>query len=379
MKKKKALIAVNYIGFVHFLWDDIDILKRMGYDVTLVGDNSRDETDTLKILSNKDVAFIDVRLDGKSPLSKNNLKAFFRYCKILRKVRFDLIHCHTPIVGFFMRIAAKGYRKHGTKVIYTTHGLAYTHLSSKKEYLKYHTIESLASIFCDAIITINIEDYNNICMLHCKKVYHINGVGVDTEKYENIEIDKPKYREQLGIPNDKIMILSVGELSVRKNHIVIVDAISMLADKEKYVYAICGRRMTGSGTEELIKKTASEKGVDVKFLGFRHDIPQVVHCADIGAIPSIREGLGLSGIETLSAGVPMVGSDVQGIREYIINGKTGFLCNPFAPSSFAVAITKLSDNAFRSSLKENCVEVVKKFDRKISVTQRERIYKEILL
>lgn len=119
--------------------------------------------------------------------------------------------------------------------------------------------------------------------------------------------------------------------------------------------------------------------MNVKFLGFRDDIPNIVHCADIGAIPSIREGLGLSGIETLSAGVPMIGSDVQGIREYIINGKTGFLCEPFDSKAFAEAIDKLSDKEYRASLRTNCLEIVKKFDKKISVAQREKIYKEILL
>lgn len=377
--KKKALIAVNFIGFTHFLWDDIDILNKMGYTITLIGDNDKNEINTLNILKEKHVKFINVKIDSKSPISKNNINAYKSYKKILNNEHFDLIHCHTPIVGLFVRIAAIKYRRQGTKIIYTTHGLAYTHLSSKKEFIIYHTIESFASRFCDAIITINLEDYNNARKLHCKKVYHINGVGVDVGKYENVCIDRKMYREQIGIPYDKIMILSIGELSTRKNHVVIVDAISKLKNKDNYVFAICGRRMTGSGTGDLIQKMAEEKGVNVKFLGFRDDIPNIVHCADIGAIPSIREGLGLSGIETLSAGVPMVGSDVQGIREYIINGKTGFLCEPFDSKAFAEAINKLSDKEYRASLRTNCLEIVKKFDKKISVAQREKIYKEILL
>ena len=378
MNSKRALIAVNFVGFVHFLWDDIDILKEMGYDVFLVGDNEKNETETLKILESKGVTFYDIRIDSKSPISKNNVKAYYRYKEILRDGHFDLIHCHTPIVGLYMRMAAIKYRRRGTKVMYTTHGLPYTHLSSKRAFFKYHTIESFASIFCDAIITINMEDYESVKRLHCKKVFHINGVGVDTEKYKKLKIDREQYRKQLGISADEILILSIGELSIRKNHIVIVDAIAKLKDKDKYVFAICGRSMMGNGTEDAIKSAAKEKGVKVKFLGFRSDIPQIVHCADIGAIPSIREGLGLAGIETLSVGVPMIGSDVQGIKEYIINGETGFLCNPFSSTDFAEAIKKLSDYSYRASLKQNCMDIVEKFDKKISILQRQNIYKIIL-
>lgn len=375
---KNILIATNYIGFFHFLWDDIDFYNRLGYKVYAIADNSKNENDTLEVMHKKGVTFIDVKMDGKKPFTKNNILYYESVRKLFKQYHFDVVHCHTPIVSLLVRLAAKKYRKKGTKVIYTTHGLAYTHLSSKKEYFIYHSIESLASRFCDAIITINLEDYDNARMLHCRNVYHINGVGVDITKYKDVWIDKSEYRKRLGVPDDKIMILSIGELSARKNHKVIVDAISKLDDKDKYVFAICGREMTGNGTKDLIQRTADEKGVKVVFWGFRNDIPQVVHCADIGAIPSVREGLGLSGIETLSAGVPLVGSDIQGIREYIINGKTGFLCNPYDAQSFAEAIKKLSDKEYRQSMRDNCLKIINKFDKKISVNQREKIYKEIL-
>lgn len=382
MEQKKALIAVNYIGFLHFLWDDIDLLNQRGYKVYAIGDNRKNETHTLEMLMQKHVSFVDARIDSKSPLTGTNMAYYRQVRRLLKGHHFSLIHCHTPIVGLFVRLAARNYRRreggHGLKVIYTTHGLAYTHLSSKKEYLIYHSIEAFASRLTDAIITINYEDYDNAKKLHCKNVYHINGVGVDIQKYSDVVIDKNEYRKQNGIPNDKLLILSVGELSSRKNHAIIVDALAQLEDKEKYVFGICGRSMAGIGTHEMIQKKADEKGVNVLFLGYRNDIPQLVHCADIGAIPSIREGLGLAGIQTLCAGVPLVGSDVQGIREYVIDGKTGFLCNPYDATSFAKAIEKLSDKEYRDSMKDSCMEVAKKFDKSVSIAQRKTIYDEII-
>lgn len=376
--QKEALIAANFIGFFHFLWDDVDMLNQMGYKIYAIGDNERNEDYTMKIMAEKNVTFIDAKIDAKSPFTVNNIAYYNQVKKLLKEHHFDVIHCHTPIVGLLVRISARKYRKYGTKIIYTTHGLAFTHLSSKKEYFIYHTIEAIASRFCDAIITINKEDYESAKKLHCKNVFHINGVGVNTEKFRTAVIDRDAYREKLNISKDKIMILAIGELSHRKNHTVIVKALATMRDKDKYVFAICGREMTAGGTGEEIRKIAKEKEINILFLGFRSDIPEVIKCADIGVMPSIREGLGLSGIEMLSAGIPLVGSDVQGIREYIVNGKTGYLCHPFDVDAFAKGLEKLSDFKTRNIMFSECKEVAKQFDLKVSIEQRNKIYYQIL-
>lgn len=376
--RKYALIAANFIGFFHFLWDDIDMLNSMGYNIYAIGDNGKNEDYTLKIMAEKNVTFIDAKIDAKSPFTRNNLDYYNKVRKLLKEQHFDLVHCHTPIVGLIVRWAARGYRKRGTKVIYTTHGLAFTHLSSRKEYMVYHSIESFASRFCDAIITINKEDYESAKKLHCPHVFHINGVGVDTKKFASANIDREEYRENLGIAKDKLMVLGIGELSYRKNHIVIVKALAKLNNKEKFVFAICGREMTAGGTGDEIRNLSKEYGINTVFLGFRHDIPEVIKCADIGVMPSIREGLGLSGIEMLSEGIPLVGSDVQGIREYIINGETGYLCNPFDVDAFAKGLEKLSDDKLRQIMSPQCKDIVKMFDTSVSVKQRKDIYNQLL-
>lgn len=288
-----------------------------------------------------------------------------------------MIHCHTPIAGFITRLAAAREKKNGTKVIYTTHGLSFTHLSSKKEWLKYYPIEKIASFFTDIIITINCEDFATAKRFNCKDVRRINGVGIDTKVYHNVCIEKEAYRKKVGIPTNKIMVLSVGELSERKNHQVIIKALGLLDNTDQYVYVICGREVANSGFADRLKKMALENGVDLILLGHRADIPEIMHCSDIGAIPSIREGLGLAGIESLCANVPLVGTDVQGIRDYIIPGKTGYLCEPHDAGGFADALKRLSNPEINKMLSKNCYVVAKKFDITVSDKQMRKIYIDV--
>lgn len=62
-------------------------------------------------MAEKNVTFIDAKIDAKSPFTRNNLDYYNKVRKLLKEQHFDLVHCHTPIVGLIVRWAARGYRK----------------------------------------------------------------------------------------------------------------------------------------------------------------------------------------------------------------------------------------------------------------------------
>ena len=379
--KKKALIVVNLAGFLTFLWNDIKTLQNMGYEVSVAMNGlMKDGSPAVEIdrLKKMGIEFFQIDFDTKSPVSKQNFRAY-KQIKTVLKNGYSLIHCHTPIVGLLVRLAAKKYRKKGTKVIYTTHGFTFTDRSSKKTWMLYYNMEKFASKYCDAIITINHEDLNNAKKMHCKHTYIIHSVGLDCNRFENVQVDKISYRNSIGVAADDIMILGVGELSDRKNHQIIIKALSKIEEKDKYVFVLCGRSVVNSGMEEYLKQLAEQSGVRLILAGHRHDIPELNHCADIAVIPSVREGLGMAGLDALASRVPVVGSDVQGIREYVINGETGYLCDPFSADEFADAIRKLSvlSSEEKSRMKENCLLTARKFDKMISQQEMKDIYMAI--
>ena len=276
--KKKALIVVNLAGFLHFLWNDIATLQEMGYEVSVaMNENSAAGPNLIEIpkLEEMGIAHYQVEFDTKSPVSTQNIQAYKQLKLILKTNKYDLIHCHTPIVGILTRMAARKYRKTGTIVIYTTHGFTFTDKSSKKNWIVYFTAEKLMSRFCDAIITINHEDYNNAKKMHCPKTYIIPSVGLDNHRFANLRINRDEYRASFGVNSKDHMILAVGELSSRKNQKIIIEALGTLDRKEQYIFVICGTAVVNSTIEEELKETASKLGVRIFLAGHRLDIPEI--------------------------------------------------------------------------------------------------------
>ena len=80
-------------------------------------------------------------------------------------------------------------------------------------------------------------------------------------------------------------------------------------------------------------------------LGYRKDISELNHAADIFCFPSIREGLGLAAIEAMACGLPIATSAIRGINDYSVDGATGYACPPLDVDAFAKAIDTLYQNS----------------------------------
>lgn len=145
-------------------------------------------------------------------------------------------------------------------------------------------------------------------------------------------------REELGLSKDSFLLLSVGELMPRKNQQVIIKALGKIKDKNIH-YILCGKGEKLKELALLAKKYQLEK--QVHFLGYRKDVADIYGQADLLALPSRREGLGLAGLEGMYCGLPLVTSNINGIRDYMEDGKTGFMYKPDDVDGFARGISKM--------------------------------------
>ena len=381
---KKVLIVASVVSFIEwFNKENVEFLKNelgcevhiaCNFDYMLDTDIKRTQAYEEKL---KEQGFIMHNIAfARNPLSKENVTAYKELKAVINSTDFNLIHCHTPAASMLCRLAARKARKKGATVMYSCHGFHFHNASPKKNWLIYYPIERFLSRFCDYIVTINHEDFNRAKTFKAKNVRYIPSVGVDINRIMQTSIDKAEYKKSLGVPEDAVLLLAIGELIERKNHEVIIKALGKLKRDDIY-FAICGK----GPLLEYLQNLAKELGVDKKviFLGFRQDICELCHTADISVFPSKIEGLGLAGIEAMAAGVPLVSSNVHGILDYVLDGKTGFTASPNDVDGFAKAIKTLADDfALRESMREACLEAVKPFELSNALNVMWDIYREIL-
>ena len=271
----------------------------------------------------------------RSPLNIRNLIAILEIKKIVGRNCYDIVHCHTPVAAMCTRLACIGARKRGTKVFYTAHGFHFFKGAPLKNWLLYYPVEKICSYFTDVLITINREDYQLARKkMKASRVEYVPGVGVDVEKFRNIRVDREQKRAELGIPEEATMLLSVGELNQNKNQQVIIRALAQLKNHDIH-YAVVG---IGDQLDAL-KNLARELGVaqQVHFLGYRQDVAELYHVADVFCHPSFREGLPVSVIEAMACSLPCVVSQIRGNVD-LVDVDGGILFNPFSVENCAQAI-----------------------------------------
>lgn len=312
---------------------------------------------------------------SRSPLNKDNILAYRQVSNIVNKENFDIVHCHTPVASIVTRLASRKARKrYGTKVIYTAHGFHFFKGAPLINWLLYYSIEWFCSFFTDVLITINKEDYSFAKKhMHAKKIEYIPGVGIDTEKIESITVNREEKRKELGIDENRFVVLSVGELNDNKNHETIIKAIAKL-DRNDITYVICGR----GEKEEYLKELAIELGVDLKLLGFRNDVIEIYKCSDIFAFPSKREGLPVSLMEAMACGCLVVCSEIRGNVDLISDNYNGFLCKSTDILDYSTKIDFcLKNDMLREKFCKNSLEVIRKFDVKNVNSKIKEIYSEV--
>ena len=381
---KRVLIVASVVSFIEwFNKENVDYLNKTrqcelhiacNFDYMEDTDEERTRAYIYKIKS-EGVILHNIHF-ARSPFSSQNIDCYKQLKAIVDENHFELIHVHTPTVSILTRLAARKARKEGTTVMYTCHGFHFHNAAPKKNWMMFYPMERMMSRFCDYIVTINKEDFNRAKTFHAPNVRYIPGVGVNINRIHDCKIDKKAYKREIGVPGDCVLILSIGEMIERKNHEVIVRALAEVQNPNVY-YAICGK----GPLREHLEQLANELGVGdrVKFLGFRKDIPELCNTADISAFPSRIEGLGLAGIEAMAAGVPLVSSNVHGILDYVIDGKTGYALNPEDVDGFAKAISKLADDEnLRNDMAANCWNAVAPFEIDNALRVMWGIYDEIL-
>jgi glycosyltransferase EpsD len=332
---------------------------------------------------NSAISFVDVKYNipfERSPYKIKNFKAYKQLKKIIAENGYKVIHCHTPMGGVLTRLAVRKERKKGTKVLYTAHGFHFYKGAPLKNWLFYYPIEKWLSKYTDCLITINKEDYEIANSFWAKSVRHINGVGVDLNKFAPQAMEsKIKLRKQYGFNNDDFILFFAAELNYNKHQDLLLKVVTELKDKIPQIKLL----LAGNGDKkEFYKELAENLNVEkyVYFLGHRNDVPNLLSLADVAVSSSRREGLPVNVMEAMAVGLPLVVTNCRGNRDLVRDGENGYVVEIDDVSGFVNAIERLyRSKELRRRFSGGNIDFVRKYALDSILSEMAKIYKKYIL
>ncbi len=336
-------------GAPRVLLDLLGGLDRNRFCQTLAAGPAPEGTD---ILGEAERLPVEIRRIGRLTRSVSltaDLSALLGLIGLIKGGSFDIIHTHTSKAGFLGRLAARlaGSRR----VIYSPHGDVFSGYFSGWETAVYRRAEQLAACWCERIVTLSdagAGEYLDRGIGKKRQFVTIpNGVEADALA---ATADRRGVRAELGIGADDFVIACVGRLVPIKGYDVVAAAapmiIEMAGDTRKVRFLVAGEGPERGALESLTERLGVKDRFS--FLGFRDDVPRLLSGADLLAMPSRNEGLGMSILEAMALLLPVVASHVGGIPEAVTDNVTGVLVKPGDPDDLARACVDLIRNPGRA-------------------------------
>lgn len=186
--------------------------------------------------------------------------------------------------------------------------------------------------------------------------------GMDLSPYQQDQLreaDRKRFRAEWNVPGDAFLFGTVARFVPVKGLPILLDAFHTFAQNNgNDAYLV----MIGDGPERpLLEAKAQELGIvdRVRFAGFRQDIPSCLHAIDGFVHSSLYEGLGYTIIEAMASKVPVVASNVGGVKEFVFQERTGLLVEPTDPAALSQAMERIwTEPALRETLVQNALEKV---------------------
>lgn len=310
---------------------------------------------------------------------------YFGAYKILKYVHqngFDLIHSHGYKGNILLGLIPKKLRK--IPMISTLHGWTHTQRFSKMRI--YALLDCWSLTFVDAVVLVNESMKNHLGNRSGINQYVVNNGISLTDKDEilyspnnRILADAPDDGTIVDFCNNFKTIGAIGRLSPEKGYINLIKSFKIVSKN----FSDTGLVIIGEGSErKILEKEIKELGLTGKVLlpGYRKKARKYIPYFNIFAITSTTEGLPITLLETMLAGVPVVSTQVGGIPEVLANGKAGLLLDSPKVEDIAIGVTRLLENpGIGKNFAQKAQDIVKqKYSSHHMAQQYFNIYNHIL-
>lgn len=272
-----------------------------------------------------------------------------RLARLLRTERVDVVHAHqyTP---FFYALASRlaGRQR---PVLFTEHGRHQPDYPRPKRMLANRLLLSRRDrvVGVGAAVRRALIDNEGLPARRVGVLY--NGIDVDAFAAAGATSgSRLDARQELGVGPDDFVLLQVARLDYLKDHATAVRTLARVCEREPNArLVLVGDGPERSGIEAQVRNL--NLGDKVRFLGTRQDVGRLLHGADVFLLTSVSEGIPLTVIEAMAAGLPVVATDVGGMSEVVVDGATGFLAPAKDDAALAERILRLAgDPALRGQM-----------------------------
>lgn len=353
-------------------------LASKGYEVDLLyGRTNEADNSLMQKAKECGVNFIEESSLLRDIHPFSDLKALFKIFFILRKGRYDILHAHTSKAGLICRLAGKlaGIKN----IVYTPHGHVFYGYFNRSMTRIIVFVETLLAFMTNKIIGLTSSECNEWLSFGVgKKAQYIEvPSGVDFGLLDSLAEDITVIKERLGIPEDKILIGSVGRFVGVKGYEFFIDAaIEQLKKRDDIAFILVG---SGELKEKYTQMIFEAKvGNNFFIIPWQDNPAGMISAMDIFVLSSINEGMGRVLVEAMYFEKPVIATCVGGVPG-LVSDKEGVLVEAGSSHLLSGAMDKLFANRdawgrLGSSAKE---KVMRQYSDKIMVDKLDAIYKEI--
>jgi glycosyltransferase involved in cell wall biosynthesis len=354
------------------------------YETLLIGGMPEvNEANSLYIAEKYGVSPVLISEMQREPNLINDNKALKKIKEIIRTFQPDIVHTHASKAGALGRKAA--FDCGVPIVIHTFHGHIFHSYFSWWKTSLYQLIERRLSKKTTGIIAISAIQKNELSLKY--KICHPSKIqliplGFDLSPFnENLKEKRELTRNSYALEESDIAVAIIGRLVAIKNHQMFLDIIDKVNQKtsKKVVYFIVGDGEESLTIQESIKPL-KEKGMDIRMTSWIKDIATFNAGMDIICLTSKNEGTPVSLIEAQATGIPIIATNVGGIKDIILEDKTGYIVDKDDIDGFSEKLWELIENENKRQLmsQNGWSFVEEKFQYPNLIKNMDEYYKSLL-
>ena len=288
----------------------------------------------------------------------------YRLWRHLRRAQPDVLHCHSFFAFLNASLAARLSGQ--VPLVFTKHGASIpgTGLGSRTNRLLLRKAEVVA-------VSRQAKEVMQAWMRNGRRVHYIPN-GISFRAYENLP-GREEARARLGLPSDAFVVGIVARIASYKGHHVLIDAFSVLRKTVPgSLLLIAGDGPGLSSVREHVRNIEIDKSVWL--MGERNDVPEILAALDVFCLPSETEGMPMTILEAMAAGVPVIASNVGGIPDLVEDCRSGLLISPGAPDKLNRALLAIARDQRRREMGRAARE---RFLRGFTLDRAVRAYEEL--